>query len=705
MAKSAGNKIDDRILKDKFSLKNVRNMGIIAHIDAGKTTTTERILYYTGVNYKIGEVHEGTATMDWMVQEQERGITITSATTTCVWNNYKVNLIDTPGHVDFTAEVERSLRVLDGTVAVFCSVGGVQSQTETVWKQAKKYKVPIIAFVNKMDRIGANFEKVVLEINKKLNSITLPIQIPIGAESDFVGIIDVIKMKAIYFDEKRHGTFIEEKEIPSNLEKVTTESRNRMLECLADFDEEIADIYLQDKIPDIKSIKKSLRKLVLQSKVIPIMCGAAFKNKGIQPLLDAVIDYLPSPEDVNEIVGMDPRSEKEKIISVNDDNQSTVALIFKIVNDPFVGKLTFFRVYRGSIKSGAVVYNPRTRKNERLGRILQIHANIREEKEIVFGGDIAAAVGLRDFSTGDTMCAINDQIVLESIHFPEPVISVAVEPKTSIERDKLSKALIAISVEDPTFIVNSNQDTGQTIISGMGELHLEIILDRIAREFKVDINSGKPKVSYKETILNSASSEAKFIKQTGGRGQYGHVIIDITPKDRGYGITVESKVRGGNIPKEYLKPIENGIRESAQTGVLIGYPLTDFHINILDGSYHPVDSSELAFKIAGSMALRQVAKEAIIKLLEPVMKLEVSVPEEYMGDIIGDISSRRGSIISVDTSNNDVMIIANVPLSEMFGYSTIIRSITKGRALHSMEPSHYSILPEHLQKSIMENKS
>ena len=686
-----------------FPLKNVRNIGIIAHIDAGKTTTSERILYYTGVNYKIGEVHDGTATMDWMIQEQERGITITSATTTCVWNDYKINLIDTPGHVDFTAEVERSLRILDGAVAIFCSVGGVQSQTETVWKQAKKYKVPTIAFINKMDRIGADFFKVVNNIKTKLNVVAIPIQIPIGKETEFEGIIDIIEQKAIYFDIKNFGFNVIERDIPKLYKTIVKEYRNNLFETLSEFNEDIADIYLQDKIPDKDNIKTALRNCILNGKIVPITCGSAFKNKGIQPLLDSVINYLPSPEDNSEIIGIEPKTNKEKLIQVN-NNQPIVALVFKIVNDPFVGKLTFFRVYRGVAKTGIVVYNPRTKRNERFGRILQMHANSREEKDIVLSGDIAAVIGLKDFITGDTICAINDQIALESINFPEPVMSIAVEPKTSVERDKLIKALLAIAIEDPTFIVNSNKETGQTIISGMGELHLEIIVNRILREFKVNISSGKPQVSYRETILKFATGEAKFIKQSGGRGQYGHVILDINPKERGYGITIENKVTGGNIPKEYIKPIEIGIKNTAKSGVLTGFPLVDFHVNILDGSYHSVDSSEMAFKIAGSMAFQQAAKNALIKLLEPIMKLEIFVSKNYMGDVIGDLSSRRGNILNVNTKINDTTIITNVPLSEMFGYSTVIRSITKGSALYSMEPSHYSILPEKLQELIMESK-
>ena len=585
----------------KVSLENVRNIGVIAHIDAGKTTTTERILFYTGVNYKIGEVHEGTATMDWMVQEQERGITITSAATTCTWNEHKINIIDTPGHVDFTAEVERSLRVLDGAVGVFCAVGGVQPQSETVWRQAKTYNVPLIAFVNKMDRTGADFEKVVYDIREKLGTTAVPIQLPIGAEENFVGIIDIVNEQAIYFDIDKHGTKRRIAPVPEEYIESTANARNYLIECLAEFNEVIMDLFLADETPEKELIVKALRTATINGDVVAVLCGTAFKNKGVQPLLDAVIDYLPSPIDVWSVDGIDPETEKKKTIHVGDD-QPFVGLIFKIMNDSYVGKLSFFRLYSGVAKTGTMLYNPRTRKTERLGRILQMHANTREERDAVYSGDIAAAVGLKNATTGDTICLRNDQIVLESINFPEPVISIAVEPKTAADRDKLFKALAALSDEDPTFVIKSDIETGQTIIAGMGELHLDIIKDRLIREFQIEANTGRPEVAYRETINASAKADAKFVRQSGGHGQYGHVIIDMKPTERGSGITIENKVTGGRIPKEFIKPIEQGIREAAKCGILIGYQLIDFHIDILDGSFHPVDSSEMAFKIAGSMA-------------------------------------------------------------------------------------------------------
>ena len=685
------------------TLPMVRNIGIMAHIDAGKTTLSERILYYCGVNYKIGEVHEGTATMDWMEQEQERGITITSAATTCMWKNHRINLIDTPGHVDFTAEVERSLRVLDGAVAVFCAVGKVQPQTETVWRQALKYKVPVIAFVNKMDRTGANFDAVVNDMRFKLGATAVPIMIPIGAEAEFAGIVDVIDNKAVYFDGDEMGAVMRVEEVSAEFKEKRDAALAHLVECLAEYDEEIMEIFLADQMPEIPLIKKALRAAVVAGEVVPVACGTAFKNKGVQPLLDAVVNYLPSPVDIPDIQGLDPFTEEPATRHVG-DMEPFAGLVFKIMNDPFVGKLSFFRVYSGTAERGATVYNPRTRKRERLGRLLQMHANSREERDLVYSGDIAAAVGLKNVTTGDTICLEENPIVLESMSFPEPVISIAVEPKSAADRDKLYKGLGSLAEEDPTFNMRSDEETGQTIISGMGELHLEIILDRLFREHKVEANTGKPQVAYRECINKPAESDCKFVRQSGGRGQYGHVVLTIEPTERGSGITIENKVVGGTIPKEYIKPIEAGIREAAATGVLAGSPVIDFNIKIIDGSYHPVDSSEMAFKIAGSMAFKDAAKKAGLFLLEPIMKVEVTTPDENMGDIIGDITSRRGSIAEVDSDsqNKFTRVAAQVPLSELFGYATAIRSLSKGRASYSMEPSHFEKVPKSIEETIME---
>jgi elongation factor G len=682
-------------------IANVRNIGIMAHIDAGKTTTTERILYYTGVNYKMGEVHHGTATMDWMVQEQERGITITSAATTCLWKENRINIIDTPGHVDFTAEVERSLRVLDGAVAVFCAVGGVQPQSETVWRQSKKYKVPILAFVNKMDRVGANFNKVVEEIRNKLNATVVPLQIPIGKESEFKGVVDIINNKAIYFDEEKLGSVTEEKDVPPELAEETKKQLHHIIETVAEVDDEIMAYFLEDKAPAMEDLKKAIRRKTISGEIVPVICGAAFKHKGIQPLLDAVVEYLPSPVDVWEVKGVDPRTEKETGRHVGDDEPFS-ALAFKIMNDPYVGKLTFFRIYSGIATRGMQVYNSRTDKTERLGRVLQMHANKREEKEVIFCGDIAAAIGLKNVTTGDTICCEKHPILLESVNFPEPVISMAIEPKSAAERDKLYTALGALSEEDPTFRVKSDTETGQTIISGMGELHLDIIKDRIFREFKVEADTGKPQVAYRETIRRASDANAKFIRQSGGRGQYGHVIIEMQPKERGYGVTIENKVVGGNIPKEYIRAVEKGLKEAATTGVLAGFPVIDLNIDIIDGSYHPVDSSEMAFKIAASMAFKEAVKKAGMILLEPIMNVEIITPDEYMGDAIGDTTGRRGQIIEVDTQKNTTRITAHTPLSELFGYATALRSLTKGRASYSMEPSHFEPVPSEIQKKLTE---
>lgn len=689
----------------KTPLAMYRNIGIMAHIDAGKTTTSERILYYTGKSYKIGEVHEGAATMDWMVQEQERGITITSAATTCFWKDHRINIIDTPGHVDFTAEVERSLRVLDGAVAVFCSVGGVQPQTETVWRQAKKYRVPVIAFINKMDRTGANFNRVVMDMRNKLGATTVPIQVPIGQEADFKGVIDIITEEAIYFDgDEKDAKTPRVEAVPAEYAEKVQQARHYLAECLAEVNEEVMELFLNDQFPSNDLIYSALRKAVVAGELVPVTCGTAFKNKGVQPLLDNVVRYMPSPLDNPEVHGTHPDLGTPLTRSTG-DNEPFAALAFKIMNDPFVGKLTYFRVYSGVAERGMTVFNPRTSKRDRLGRILQMHANNREEIDCIYSGDIAAAVGLKNVTTGDTLCIENDPIVLESMTFPEPVISMAIEPKTNADRDKLYGALGSLSDEDPTFRVSSNEETGQTIIAGMGELHLEIIRDRLIREFKVDANAGAPQVAYREAMLKPSRADSKFVRQSGGKGQYGHCVLEVTPKERGYGMTIENKVVGGSIPKEYIKPIENGIKEAAASGVISGYPLIDFHVDIVDGSFHAVDSSEMAFKIAGSMGLKDAAKKAGIILLEPVMKVELITPEEYMGDLIGDISSRRGAVAEVDAQVDGTRVVATVPLSELFGYATAIRSLSRGRASYSMEPSHFEKVPNNIQTQILEKES
>ncbi len=684
----------------KQLMSYVRNIGIMAHIDAGKTTISERILFYTGVNYKVGEVHHVNANMDWMVQEQERGITITSAATSCSWGNYKINLIDTPGHVDFTAEVERSLRVLDGAIAVFCGVGGVQPQSETVWRQAKKYQVPIIAFVNKMDRVGADFRHVVDDIKCKLGATAVPIQLPIGSEEDFSGVIDVLKNRAYYF-EGQHGIDVVEKDVPSKFSEAVQAAHNYIIESVAESDDEIMEYYLMDDRPSNIVLMNALRRCVVAGSIVPVLCGSAFKNKGVQNLLDAVINYLPSPVDIKETEGWDVTSGK-KITRTNDEDQPFCALAFKVMTDPYVGKLIFFRVYAGSLKTGMKIFNPRTKNTERIGRILKMHANSREEIQHVENGDIAATVALKNVTTGDTLCDVNEQIILESMNFPDPVVSMAIEPKTVAERDKLYVALHNLSEEDPTFQTRVDPETGQTIISGMGELHLEILRDRLFREFKVKANCGAPEVAYRETITTNAEADGKFIRQTGGRGQYGHVTIKISPKGRGEGLTIENRVKGGNIPREFIKPVENGLKEAAMTGVLAGYPVIDIHIDILDGSSHTVDSSEIAFKLAASIAFREAVKNAGLVLLEPIMKLEIHAPEDNMGDVIGDVSSRRGHIIEVDTQSNFSEISAQVPLSELFGYTTALRSLTKGRASNSMEPSHFELVPETIKEKILE---
>ncbi len=683
-------------------LSKVRNIGIMAHIDAGKTTVSERMLYYTGVNYKMGEVHEGTATMDYMVQEQERGITISSAATTCFWHEHRINLIDTPGHVDFTAEVERCLRVLDGAVAVFCAVGGVQPQSETVWRQACNYNIPTVAFINKMDRMGADFSSVVDEIRDKLGASPLVVQLPIGAEHNFRGVVDLIEGRAIYFDRDEDGSVVHEEEIPEFMREVSAAAFEKLIEELAEYDDGIMEMFLENVRPDPDTIRKALRKATVKSSGVPVLCGSALKNKGIQPVMRAVLDYLPSPLDIWDIEGTDPGSE-EKIRRHVGDCQPFSALAFKIISDPYVGKLTFFRVYSGVAKKGAPFYNPRTGKKEKFGRILQVHADSYEERDEIYSGDIAAGVGLKTVTTGDTICTERQPIVLESVKFPEPVISMAVEPKTNAQRDKLHIALNNLREEDPTFKVASDPETGQTIISGMGELHLDIVKDRLKREFSVDANMGIPKVAYRETIRKQADSDIKFVKQTGGRGQYGHVILNIEPRGRGSGFTMENCVVGGNIPKEYHKAVEKGLIEAAQTGVKAGFPVIDMHVKIIDGSYHPVDSSEIAFKIAASMAFKEAARKAGISLLEPVMKLRVDTPEEYLGDIIGDISGRRGHVVEISPKNGIAHIVAHTPLSELFGYATVVRSISSGRASHSIEISHFDKVPSSIEEKIAEN--
>ncbi|WP_425478101.1 elongation factor G [Desulfurobacterium atlanticum] len=688
----------------KVPLDKVRNIGIIAHIDAGKTTTTERILYYTGRIHKIGEVHEGAAEMDWMEQEKERGITITSATTTCFWRNHRINIVDTPGHVDFTIEVERSLRVLDGAVTVLCSVGGVQPQTETVWRQADKYKVPRIIFVNKMDRIGANFFQVVNDVEEKLGAKPVPIQIPIGAEDNFKGVVDLVRMKAIIWEEETLGAKFHEEEIPEDLIETAEEYREKLIEALADVDEEIMMKYLEGEEITEDEIKAAIRKGTLEIKFFPMICGSAFKNKGVQPLLDAVVDYLPSPLDVPPIKGINPKTGEEEERPASYDAPFS-ALAFKILTDPYVGQLTFIRVYSGLLESGSYVFNATRGKKERLARILRMHANKREEIPVLGAGDIAAAVGLRDTYTGDTLCDPDHPIILEAMEFPEPVISVAVEPKTKADQEKLSLALQKLAKEDPSFRVSTDHETGQTIISGMGELHLEIIVDRLKREFNVDVNVGKPQVAYRETIRKEVTQEGKFIKQTGGRGQYGHVWLKIEPLEPGKGFEFHETIKGGVVPKEYIPAVEAGVKEAMETGVVAGYPMVDIKVTLFDGSYHEVDSSEMAFKIAGSMAFKEGAKKANPVLLEPIMEVEVTTPEEFMGDVIGDLNKRRGRVQGMEARGNAQVIKAYVPLAEMFGYATDLRSMTQGRATYIMRFSHYEEVPANVAEQIIGERS
>ncbi len=684
----------------KFPLEKVRNIGIMAHIDAGKTTTTERILYYTGVTYKMGEVHEGTAVMDWMAQEQERGITITSAATTCSWKDHRINIIDTPGHVDFTIEVERALRVLDGAVAVFDAAAGVEPQSETVWRQANKYGVPRIAFMNKMDKLGADFFMSVNSMIERLGANPVPIQIPIGTEENFRGPIDIVKMRAFYFDDETLGAKFVEDEIPDEYRAQAEEYRDKMLEALADVDENIMEKYLNGEEISEAEIKAALRKGTVELKLTPVICGSAFKNKGVQLLLDAIVDYLPSPLDIPPVKGKTP--DGEEAIRKASDDEPFAALAFKVMTDPYVGQLTYLRIYSGVLTAGSYVYNSSKNKKERIGRLLKMHANKREEIKEVRAGDIAAAVGLKYTLTGDTLCDEAHPIILESIEFPEPVISIAIEPKTKADQEKLSQALMKLAQEDPSFRVTYDEETGQTLISGMGELHLEIIVDRLVREFKVGANVGKPQVAYRETIKMPSKAEGKFIRQTGGRGQYGHVVIEIEPLGKGKGFEFVNKIVGGVIPKEYIPAVEKGIKEAMESGVVAGYPVVDVRAVLYDGSYHEVDSSEMAFKIAGSMAFKEAAKKAQPVLLEPIMAVEVVTPEEYMGDVIGDLNSRRGKVQSMEKRGNAQVIKALVPLAEMFGYATDLRSKTQGRATYTMQFSHYEEVPKNIAESIVE---
>lgn len=680
--------------------KKLRNIGIMAHIDAGKTTTTERILFYTGKVHKMGEVHDGAAVMDWMEQEQERGITITSAATTCLWRDYQVNIIDTPGHVDFTVEVERCLRVLDGAIALFCSVGGVEPQSETVWRQADRYKIPRIGFVNKMDRVGADFFGTVDMMRERLGANAIPIQIPLGEEDKFRGIIDLVHMKALmYYDEM--GSQFGWEEIPEEYQLRAQEFRDKLIEAVAETDDSIMMKYLDEAEITEDELKAALRKASLNVQVIPVLCGSSFKNKGVQPLLDAVIEYLPSPEDVPPVRGIDPDT-GEELIRHADEDEPFSALAFKVMTDPYVGNLVFFRVYSGTFSAGSYVYNVNTGKKERVGRILQMHANHREERKVVLPGDISAGVGLKNTSTGDTLCEQNDQILLETMEFPDPVISVAIEPKTKADQDKLSLALERLASEDPTFKVKIDEETGQTIISGMGELHLEIIVDRMLREFNVGANIGRPQVAYRETIKEEVRGvEGKFVRQSGGRGQYGHVKIDMEPLPSGEGFVFEDKIVGGTIPKEFISSVEAGMKEALDTGVYAGYPMVDLKAILVDGSFHEVDSSEMAFKIAGSMAFKEAAKKASPVLLEPIMKVEVITPEEYMGDVMGDLNGRRGRIEGMTSRAAARVVKANVPLAEMFGYATDLRSKTQGRATYVMQFSHYAEVPPNIAKDII----
>ena len=683
----------------EFSLEHTRNIGIMAHIDAGKTTTTERILFYTGINHKIGEVHDGAATMDWMVQEQERGITITSAATTCHWKGHRINIIDTPGHVDFTVEVERSLRVLDGAVAILTARGGVEPQTETVWRQAERYNVPRMAYVNKMDITGADFFNVIQMMRDRLHTNAVPIQLPIGAEDTFEGIVDLVKMEAIVYEDDL-GKVADEIEIPDNMREIAEEYRDKLLEACAECDDEFMEKYLSGEEVSVEEIKKVIRKATIDCVMTPVTCGTSYKNRGVQPLLDAIVDYMPAPTDIPPIQGVNPETDKADE-RPSSDEEPFAALAFKIMTDPYVGKLAFFRVYSGTLTSGSYVYNATKGKKERIGRILQMHANNRKEIDIVYSGDIAAAVGLKDTTTGDTLCDENKPIILESMNFPDPVISVAVEPATKNDQEKMGIALQKLAEEDPTFKVRTDAETGQVIISGMGELHLQIIVDRMLREFKVDCKVGEPQVAYRETIRKSSKAEGKFVRQSGGHGQYGHCWIEIEPNEVGAGFEFESKIVGGVIPKEYINPIEAGIKQAMENGILAGYPLVDVKATVYDGSFHEVDSSEAAFKIAGSIAFKNAAEKANPVLLEPYVKVEVTVPEEYMGDVIGDLNSRRGRIDGMEPRGGVQVIRGFVPLSSMFGYSTDLRSKTQGRGNYSMEVAYYDEVPKTISDAII----
>ncbi|MBR5152099.1 MAG: elongation factor G [Clostridia bacterium] len=686
-----------------FSLEKTRNIGIMAHIDAGKTTTTERILFYTGRIHKIGETHEGASQMDWMEQEAERGITITSAATTAQWKNHRVNIIDTPGHVDFTVEVERSLRVLDGSVTVLCAKGGVEPQSETVWRQADKYQVPRMVYVNKMDIMGADFYNVVNMMRDRLKCNAVPIQLPIGAEEDFKGLIDLIEMKAyVYYDDL--GNDEREEEIPADMKDKAEEYRQALLEAVAETDEEMMEKFFEDGDLSVADIKKAIRKATIANEMVPVLCGSSYKNKGVQNMLDAVIDFMPSPLDIPAIKGIIPRTEEEDVRKASDD-EPFAALAFKIMTDPFVGKLCFFRVYSGTLSSGSHVYNSTKDNKERIGRILQMHANNREDIDMVYSGDIAAAVGLKNTTTGDTLCDEKAPIILESMEFPEPVISVAIEPKTKAGQEKMGIALAKLAEEDPTFRTYTDEETGQTIIAGMGELHLDIIVDRLLREFKVEANVGSPQVSYRETIRTASHVNHKYARQSGGKGQYGHVVLDIEPLEPGAGYIFENKVVGGAIPKEYIPAVDAGIQGAMQTGVLAGYPVVDVKCTLVDGSYHEVDSSEMAFKIAGSMAFKEGCRKGNPVIMEPITKVVVNVPEDYMGDVIGDLNSRRGQIQGMEARIGAQEITAMVPLSEMFGYATELRSRTQGRGQYSMEPSHFEELPKSIADKIIKERS
>ncbi|MBQ7411051.1 MAG: elongation factor G [Clostridia bacterium] len=686
----------------EYPLERTRNIGIMAHIDAGKTTTTERILFYTGKVHKIGETHEGAATMDWMAQEQERGITITSACTTCFWNNNRVNIIDTPGHVDFTVEVQRSLKVLDGAVTVLAAKGGVQPQTETVWRQADKYMVPRMVYVNKMDITGANFMLCVDQLKNRLKANAVPIQLPIGAEDNFQGIVDLLKMKAFVHKDDL-GKIVEEIEVPADMVDLATEYREKLIEAVAEQDEELMMKYLEGEELTIEEIKLGLRKGTIANKIVPVTCGSSYKNKGVQELLNAIVDYMPSPLDIADIKG--ETLDGTETVAKTSDAEPFAALAFKIATDPFVGKLCFFRVYSGTLESGSTVLNSSKDKKERIGRILQMHSNSRQDIDKVYAGDIAAAVGLKEVTTGNTLCDPDHPIILESMEFPEPVIDIAIEPKDKANQEKMGIALAKLAEEDPTFKTYTNHETGQTIIAGMGELHLDIIVDRLKREFKVECAVGKPSVAYKETIRNAVRVEGKFIRQSGGRGQYGHVWLEMEPLEPGTGIQFESKIVGGVVPKEYVKPVEEGIREAAESGTLAGYPVIDFKATLVDGSYHDVDSSEMAFKIAGSMAFKEGCKKAKSVILEPIMKVEIVVPEEYMGDVIGDVNSRRGRMEGMDAVDGLQEIHSFIPLSEMFGYATDLRSKTQGRGTYSMEPSHYEEVPKSILETIVASRA